>query len=472
MLAVLGAVAVFAAAWVGIHFGFYADNHIIDTPVYQRYGDAMVGGNVPYRDFTVEYPPAALPTFVVPSLVADNGDRHTYDLVFDVIMGVCGAVLAGLVAVTLVADGAGKGRLVAGTMLAALAPLALGSVVLTRFDLWPAALIALAMALLVTRHELLAFGALGVGIAAKVFPVVLLPIFLASVWKRRGRRRALGALGICAAVVGAVVLPFFVLSPGGTWDSSLRQTARPLQIETLGSGFLLAAHQAFSLGITMKSSYGSQNLAGALPDALSIGQAVVEGLAIVAIWIWFARSPADRDRLFRACAAAVCAFVVFGKVLSPQFLIWLFPLVPLVRGRRGVAAGALLVIALVVTQLWFPYRYWELALDFSEFPSWLVFARNLVLVSLLVLLALAEPAMAEGQSLEQEARGSVTRLTRAAPRRMSLDRPARTRRRRLRFARRRLRAESAPAARFAFAGWRVRPARRSPSRAVRSCRHR
>ena len=55
-LAALAAAAVFAVAWLAVHYGFYADNHIIDTPVYQRYGDAIVDGHVPYKDFTVEYP--------------------------------------------------------------------------------------------------------------------------------------------------------------------------------------------------------------------------------------------------------------------------------------------------------------------------------------------------------------------------------------------------------------------------------
>jgi hypothetical protein len=78
-------------------------------------------------------------------------------------------------------------------------------------------------------------------------------------------------------------------------------------------------------------------------------------------------------------------------VLSPQFLIWLIPLVPLVplvRGRRGLEASALLAAALVLTQLWFPYRYWDLALEFDTAASWLVLARDLVLVGLTLLLAI------------------------------------------------------------------------------------
>ena len=75
-------------------------------------------------------------------------------------------------------------------------------------------------------------------------------------------------------------------------------------------------------------------------------------------------------------------------MLSPQFLIWLIPVVPLVRGRRGLAASGLLAAALVLTQLWFPFRYWDLALEFDAAASWLVLVRDLVLLALLAVLAL------------------------------------------------------------------------------------
>jgi hypothetical protein len=387
LFAGLVAAAAFAVVWAVVHFGFYGDNHIVDTPVYQRYGDLMANGSVPYRDFTVEYPPAALPTFVLPSLIVSTGSSLAdYEQAFGFLMAICGALSVLLVAAILVRDDAGRARIAAGCALAALFPLALGSVVLTRFDLWPAVVVVGALAALVVGRDRLALGLLGLGIAAKVYPVALLPIFVAFVWKRESRRRALVDLGIAAGVVAACVFPFLALSPHGVWESSLRQTSRPLQIETLGAGFLLALHQAAGLGITMVSSHGSQNLAGRFPDALAVVEAVVEVVAIVGIWVWFARGEADRGRLFRACAAAVCAFIVFGKVLSPQFLIWLVPLVALVRGRRGLAAGSVLVACMVLTQVWFPYRYWRLALDFDPAASWLVLVRDLGLLALLAIL--------------------------------------------------------------------------------------
>jgi hypothetical protein len=47
-----------------------------------------------------------------------------------------------------------------------------------------------------------------------------------------------------------------------------------------------------------------------------------------------------------------------------------------------------LAVALVLTQLWFPYRYWDLALRQDALASWLVLARDLVLVLLVVVLAM------------------------------------------------------------------------------------
>ena len=73
-------------------------------------------------------------------------------------------------------------------------------------------------------------------------------------------------------------------------------------------------------------------------------------------------------------------------MLSPQFLIWLVPLVPLVRGRRGLAASTLLAGALVLTQLWFPSRYWWLVYGFHTRETILVASRDAILLVLLAVL--------------------------------------------------------------------------------------
>ena len=379
--AALVALAVFGASWALLHRGFYERDQIVDTPVYQRYGDRMLDGQVPYRDFRVEYPPAALPMFVLPA-IGDGHDERTFRRNFERLMALCGLVAVAALAMALGALGADRERYVAALAFAALAPLALGSVILTRFDLWPTALMMLALAAILSARERLGLAALGVAAAAKIFPAVIAPLAVVHVWRRRGRRTALAGAGVFVAAVAACFLPFVILSPGGVWSSLQRQAERPLQIESLGSSFLLVAHQLWGYSITLDLSHGSQNQGGSLADAFATAESVLAAVAVIALWIAFARGPAKRERLVRYAAAAVAAFVAFGKVLSPQFLIWLLPLVPLVRGRRGLLASSVLALALVLTQLWFPYRYWDLSLRLDERASWLVFARDLVLIAL------------------------------------------------------------------------------------------
>jgi hypothetical protein len=382
--ATLVAIALFLLGWGVLHRGFYRDHPIVDTPVYERYGSAMEDGQVPYRDFRLEYPPGALPVFALPAL----GDPSTdaFRRRFEALMVFLGEATIVCVAVALVALGAGSARLLAALGFVAVAPLALGPVILSRFDLWPVALMVAALAALVAGRLRLGHAALGAAIAAKLFPAVLAPLAVTYVWRQKGRREALVCAGVLAGVVALAFVPFALLGPGGVGHSLWDQSARPLQIESLGAALLLAGHQVFGTALTMRGSHGSQNLAGTTPNLLAVLQTILQIGALVAIWILFARGPARRERLVQASAAALVAFVVLGKVLSPQFLIWLIPVVPLVRGRRGLGASALLTVALVLTQLWFPYRYWSLALHFAAFPSWLVLARDLDLVGLFALL--------------------------------------------------------------------------------------
>jgi Glycosyltransferase family 87 len=383
--AVLGAVAiaVFIGAWIALHHGWLSRGQIVDTPVYQRYGDAIVRGELPYRDFAVEYPPGALPTFAAPAVVSREGDSVAYERSFGALMAACGVALVIALAFAVASLGFGSAAAAGALALAALAPLLLGTVVLTRFDFWPAALTAGAMAAILSGRLRLGHGLLGAGVVAKVWPGVLLPLTVAYVWRTRGRREALVCLGIAAAVVVAVVLPFFVLSPHGVWNSFVRQLSRPLQIESIGAALIVASHHVLGTGATMVSSRGSQNISGGFASAVGVVQSLVQLGVLVGIWIAFARRNRSREELVRYAAAAVVAFVALGKVLSPQFLIWLIPLVPLVR-RWSVAI--LYVGALVLTQAWFPKHYWSYALDFSATVTWLVLLRDLVLLGLLVAL--------------------------------------------------------------------------------------
>jgi Glycosyltransferase family 87 len=394
--AVYAALALFLVSFTLLHYGFYQHKLILDTGEYHRYGLAMTHGQVPYRDFRVEYPPAALPVFLLPAV--DRPGFERYNREFQLLMGLCAGSALLAMAWGLRSLRASGVRSAAALGFFAVAPLVLGSVIIYRYDLWPAALTVAGLAGILAGRNRLGSASLGLGIAAKLFPAVVIPPALAYVWRTHGRREALVCLGCAAAVLAAFVVPFLAVAPHGVWSSIQRQASRPLQIESLGSAALLAAHQVGSRRPHMVTSHGSQNLEGSLPHALGVVESAVLALALIGIWIAAVRGPASPERLVRYSAAAVTAFIAFDKVLSPQFMIWLLPLVPLVRGRRGLAASLLLGLALLLTQLWFPIRYWQLARHFAAFPSWLVVARDLTLVVLLAVLLVRRPEPAAARS--------------------------------------------------------------------------
>ncbi len=360
----------YVAAWSLLHVGvFYREYDQLtgdDLGIYQSYGTAIEDGKVPYRDFGVVYPPGALPVFVAP-VVAGN-----YGKTFEVEMLLCG--LVGVFLIGLAAPGS------AALVFAGVSPLLLADLVRARYDLWPALLATGALVALLRDRHRVGWALLGAAVSAKGYAILLVP--LAAVWTaRRAGRAELGrAAAWGAGVVAAAFVPFLVVAPQGVWTSIREQIVRPLQIESLGGAILMTAKRAEVVG-----GYGSHNIVGTPARILAAGFEVIGLLGLAWCWFRFARGRADGERFCRFAAATICTFVAFGKVLSPQYLIWLVPLVALVRGRRGLAAMGLLGVACLLTQWWTPTRYGAYKNDFSW--AWVVLCRDLVLASLFALLA-------------------------------------------------------------------------------------
>ena len=107
---------------------------------------------------------------------------------------------------------------------------------------------------------------------------------------------------------------------------------------------------------------------------------------IVLIAVSVRREP-DEKRLVWAAFATLLAFVALGKVLSPQFVIWLVPFAALAWAWREWTAAFATTAAIVLTQFEFPARYWRLVAGDTGVVV-LVGIRNLLLlIALTTLLA-------------------------------------------------------------------------------------
>jgi len=377
------AAALFLGSWTLLHQLWYRSaGEIVDTPAYEHYGDAIAAGQVPYRDFAVEYPPGALLPMLAPELTASRGNFGEYGHSFEKWMAGAGVLMTLLAALALAVLDLPPPRATAAMLAVGASPLLLGNLMLSRFDLWVAALTVAALAALLWEREATSAVVLGAAIATKLFPAVIAPVAFAWIWRRRGRRAAIVWALLVVATCAAVFGPFAVVAPGGLGHSFGVQLNRPLQLESLGGAVLIALHHAFGTKLHVFTTV-SQNLSGTGAHAAAVLSSAAQVVALLGVWYLYARGPATRERLVAYAAAAVTAFVAFDKVLSPQYMIWLVPLVPLVRSRL---AQALLVAGLVLTQVEFPGRYWELADGLRPSVAWIVLARDLLLVALALLL--------------------------------------------------------------------------------------
>jgi Glycosyltransferase family 87 len=378
-----------------------------DAPIYGDYASHMRAGAVPYRDFPFEYPPAALPVVLLPAYTT-----WSYVTSFAVLMGVCGAGCIAAAASALRAVGAGADRIWTGLLAIGVSPLVLGSLFDTRFDLWPTLLAVGALAAIVRERSVMSGLLLGVGFAAKLWPGVLLPIAVARLWRRRGSASALAVVATFVAVAGACFLPFAVLAPDGLRSMFADQLDRPLQVESLGAAVLMAAEHLGMRPLTTVASHRALALSGHGAGLAADLSTALEATAVVAIWIIFARRRnTDGEATLLAAAAAVSALIAFDKVLSPQYLIWLVPFVLLLHGGQGVFASAVLFLALGLTQTWFPWHYWSLALDHASPWSWYLLARDLALVTIagaLVLALSGGAGFAGRRGGSQDARGAAS----------------------------------------------------------------
>jgi uncharacterized membrane protein len=379
-----------AAASVLLGISFYTliasleQGRLSDVAVYAHWAGLVRGGAVPYRDFRFDYPPAALPALILPAYMT-----WSYATSFAVLMGVCGGACITAVASALRTVGATAERTWVALLAIGVSPLVLGSLFDTRFDLWPTLLAVAGLAAVVHERPLVGGVLLGLGFAAKLWPGVLLPIAAAYLWRRRGRTGALAVISAFVVVVAACFLPFAIVGPGGLRAMFADQLDRPLQVESLGAAVLMGAQHLGMHPLATVTSHGAQALNGRGAGPAADLSTVLEIAAVVWIWIAFAwRREATGQTTLLAAAAAVCALVAFDRVLSPQYLIWLVPFVPLVRGGRGVLAGGLLLLALGLTQTWFPRHYWTLALGHAAPWSWYLLARDLTLVALAAVLVL------------------------------------------------------------------------------------
>ena len=312
-LALLSKAACRAGAWnIGVE-QFQAHCYTDIYPLY--FNEGLSKGQVPYLGHPVEYPViigAAMQAAAwIVSPISDQAIRGRE--FFDVTVAML--TLCTVAAVLATAYLAGPARRWTA-LLVALSP----AVILAAFinwDLIAMSLATLGMAAWAGRRGVLAGVLLGLAVATKFYPVFLLgPLFLLCL--RAGRLRAFWVTAGSAAVAWlAVNLPVAIAAPAG-WSTFYRFNA---------------ARSADWGSIWYFFETEHWPVVGSMPlSTLNAVSLLLFGVACVLI-AGLALSAPRRPRVPQLYLLVVVAFLLFNKVWSPQYVIWLVPLVVLARPR-------------------------------------------------------------------------------------------------------------------------------------------
>ncbi len=255
-----------------------------------------------------------------------------------------GLALAWLVTVWACARLAGSRRIWDAAMVAA-SPILIFQV-FTNFDALATAFATGALLAWARRKPWLAGALIGLGVAAKLYPLLLfIPFVLLGL--RTGRLREVGKAAIATLLAWlAVNLPVMVLFPRG-WSEFFRLNTR-------------RGDDMDSLYNVVKSFTGwggfDQNLGfWQPPTVLNTVSAVLFVSCCVAI-TYVVLTAKQRPRLVQVAFLVVAAFLLTNKVWSPQFSLWLVPLAVLALPHRRILLAWMTIDALVwVPRMMFLY---------------------------------------------------------------------------------------------------------------------
>lgn len=325
----------------------------------------------PLHTVPLEYGPLALVTFLPPLLAP----AAWYNTAFFVEMALVGMAIAWLLD--------RFGPLWAGHVWLIYGLIGSWILVAGRFDAAPAACVV--VALIAARRGRLtwAYVALALGVLMKLYPLALLPLFLIVSWRERRRQPLWRGPAAFVAIVGAVEGLVALISPASLLTPFTYMSARCVQVESIAATF--ASLWARVAGVEPDFPYAF-NSTCEVTAAIGTTQLIALGLGVAGIALALALLWRGRISLELASLLTLAALLVGSKVLSPQYLIWISPLIALAFGADTFALiGWSLVGAL--TTACFPYAYNGsltdiFGLDPLTLIEWTAGARNLLALAL------------------------------------------------------------------------------------------
>jgi uncharacterized membrane protein len=358
--------------------------------LYYKYAGYMLDFQMPYSDFSAEYPPLAMLWILIPGLFSFS--ELTYQIAFGVEVYLF--LLAGLVCV----------YRIAGTYieepkrlcdLYIVLCIVMFDFIIDRYDIFPMVMCLAALYFVRTERLSLAWVMIAVGTMTKLYPALMAPVLIIYLCMNGRKMEALKGVGICVLIGCITMLPFFIADPETMLMFLTYHMDRGMQIESVASSVLMLLGYFDIIDIGYIFNYGSDNIYGAVPDAVAGCMLYLMAASIAATYVAYGSKVrhADKDmfpRFNAACLAVIMLFMLVNKVLSPQYIIWMIPfvtvMIPHLESEWKMRSVIIMGVMIGLTQLNMVFNYVIVGLgEPLTLPGILILiVRNGILVFILV----------------------------------------------------------------------------------------
>lgn len=365
----------------------YGDAHTTVLTIFRQYALNVEQGQVPYRDFQMEYPPLSLVVFDMPTLFSPGTPTSydTYRGIFAVEM--CLLTLLVNFILVRIPPNHQAGQATLTVALYSMGVSILSPLLPWLYDMFPALLTIIAFMFIQGRKPFWSGLTIGLAIIAKLYPLAILPVFYGYLLAWKDWKAAL-RLTLGLALVAALLIPLFALD--STWPMKMLSyhLHRGLNIDSLPGGVFLLAKVAGWAEVGIVHNFGSFNIEAASSTSIASWLAPLALLSLFLVsmagFLRFRQESQNGKSISAQSLAAytvtaLLAFILTSRVFSPQYLIWLLPFIPLIGAR---SSGFFLIIA-AITIILYPFMYATLI---AAIPAsvLLLNLRNILAVALFV----------------------------------------------------------------------------------------
>ena len=364
----------------------------IDSEVgtlYFSYAEAMVSGRMPYSGFDAEYPPFAMVLILLPRLISFSS--FTYQIAFG--LEAFAFLMAGLYWTYRIAEKyTDKPGRVADLYI--VFTVILLDFVLDRYDVFPMVMLIGAIYFFTREKYCASWMMMALGIVTKLYPAVAAPLFLVHHIVNKRYDAAGKGIIICIIMAALCMLPFVIADPDSAFMFLTYHMDRGLQTESPVASVIMLLGNLGLTDITYVYNFGSDNIAGDLPDTIAKFMVPLFFVCILALYAYYVirsvkRSAGDAmPGLILASFAAIMVFMLTNKVLSSQYLVWMVPFMALMImfqdrlcGQRSLWMFAACV-ALTQLNLIVNYAFRDAGEEFGLPGILILIARNVLLIAI------------------------------------------------------------------------------------------